>query len=746
MSVRTITAALVIATALAVGVSRTTTDSAAASMLRVLLSSAVVGFVPGALAVLAWHPRRSFDALELAGLALAVSFGLLELLTIAALLGHWGPVVSLVLIGAFILAAGVRARRREVTVHIGSAHAAIIVALSLLAVFLYAAGSGYDNVEDRIHIAIIERLAHLTRPSFRNIYFAPGIVYTYPFPGTHYMMALMARLGDMPPIFLYEKLRVFWGVSAIVLLYGCVLVLFESPCVAVAATAAAIAFVANGAFAAVPGMYWGQLAPFSHASDVAMGVLLPALLLLAFEFVRSEDRREYWFTMVATVMLALMLVIVHIRELVQFVVYVASFSLALILARGPKRLVARSLGILAATAVLLIAYRTWNAWAVPLVDTLVEGHRRDLRDIYNGSTWADLFGQPFPLLRNYMPAFQPLFYGWNPLVLVMSPAILYAARGRTLTWLIAASIACYALIIRFPAFAIPYTYATYFEILYTPVRNVVFFVHLLTGVGLFVLAAQLARLRYAWLIPLAIGTGVAIVETISHLSPIASQRIDVLFAPMIAGYALLLLAIVWNPRPGHADASLVNPRPRWILAFAIVLGIAVYGTRMGDSAVVARHWQDRTPTPSTLLASMPCGANSDCPPPAALIRIAHEQISADALFAVDLHERYQPALFMPQQMVVWTGGTDSLLAPETLFPRYFQYLKTAQDASVDQPLFNRTESRPQREAFLRDLRVTHVLVDPPLYSMMKPVLSAYADLLAPRYDDGQWALYEVIRR
>ncbi len=746
MSARSTAAALAVGAALAVAASQLTANSAAAWMLRVLFSSAAVAFIPGALAVLAWHPRRSFDALELAGLALAVSFGFNELLTIAALLAHWSPVVSLALLGAFIVAGAACAWRRDSAVDVGWHHVAIVAGLAILAAYLYAAGSGYDNVEDRIHIAIIERLSHLSRPSFRNIYFAPGVVYTYPFPGTHYMLALMTRIGNMPAIFMYAKLRLFWGVAAIVLLYGCVRCLLDSTRIAVAATVTVICLVANGAFAAVPGMYWGQMAPFSHASDVAMGVLLPALLLLAFEVLRSDNRREYWFSMIAMMTLALMLVIVHVREVVQFVVYLTAFSLALVLARGPRPVLARSVGVVVAVAVILIGYRVWNAWAVPLVDSLVEAHRRDLRDLYDGATWRELFGQPYPLMRNYMPAFQPTFYGWNPLVLLLSPVILFAVRGSKLTWLVAASIATYAVIIRYPAFAIPYTYATYFEMLYTPVRNVVFFIHMLAGVGLYVLAARLARLAYVALVPLAVAAGVLIVAAIHRLAPLVSTRLDLLFVPMLLAYALLLVTIMWKGPREAPDAQLLDPRPRWMVAFAIVLAIALYGTRIDDSAVIAGRWHDRTPTPASLVASMPCSNTGDCPPPPALIRLAHEHVSADSLFAVDRHERYQPALFMPQQMVVWTGGTDSLLEPETIFPRYFAYLKSAQDASADQPLFNRSETRKDREAFLQNLGVTHVLLDPPLYALMKPVFAADADLLVPRYDDGQWALYEVVRR
>jgi hypothetical protein len=741
--VRTITAALVGITALAVVVSRTAPDTATASMLRVLLSSAVVGFIPGALAVLAWHPRRSFDAIELAGLALAVSFGFNELLTIAALLAHWGPVVSLALLGTFVLVAAAVAWRRTSTVDVGWHHVAIAAGLAILAVYLYGAGSGYDNTEDRIHIAIIERLSYLSRPSFRNIYFAPDVVYTYPFPGTHYMLALMSRLSELPAIFVYVKLRAFWGAAAIVLVYGCVRSLLDSTRIAVAATVTVMGLVANGAFADVPGMYWGQLAPFSHASDVAMGVLLPALMLLAFEVVRSSSRREYWFSMIAMIALALMLIIVHVREIVQFIVYIAAFTLALALARAPRPWFARSAVILAAVVAMLVAYRAWNAWAVPLVDSLVEAHRRDLRDLYNASTWRELFGQPYPLLRNYMPGFESIRYGLDPVVLLLSPLILIAVRGSKLTWLIGASIVSYLLIVRYPVFAIPYTYATYFEILYTPVRNVVFFIHILAGIGLFVLAAHLAQLTYVALVPLAAAAGVLIVLAIHRAAPILSLRIDLLFVPMLVSYALLLVMMIWRGRREAPDAKLLDPPPRWMAAFAIVFAIVLYGTRIDESAVVSRRWENRTPTPTSLMAAMPCNNDVDCPPPPALIRLAHERVSPDSLFAVDLHERYQPALFMPQQMVVWTGGTESLLEPETLFPRYFTYLKAAQNASVDQPLFNRSETRKDREAFLRDLHVTHVLVNPRLYPSIKPVFDADTDLFVPRYDDGRWALYEV---
>jgi len=79
-------------------------------------------------------------------------------------------------------------------------------------------------------------------------------------------------------------------------------------------------------------------------------------------------------------------------------------------------------------------------------------------------------------------------------------------------------------------------------------------------------------------------------------------------------------------------------------------------------------------------------------------------------------------------------------------PAYFQHLKRVRDVGADQPLLNTLESHDQRAAFLRNLWVTHVLLDPGLRKTAKSVLDADSDLLTPRYDDGSWARDEVRRR
>ncbi len=89
----------------------------------------------------------------------------------------------------------------------------------------------------------------------------------------------------------------------------------------------AVVFVCSGAFAMVAGFpaWWGQLVPYSYVPDVAMTVLLPALLVVTFGYLQSDVARERSFFFAATSMLVLMLTMIHIREVVQFAAYLGCF-------------------------------------------------------------------------------------------------------------------------------------------------------------------------------------------------------------------------------------------------------------------------------------------------------------------------------------------------------------------------------------------------------------------------------------
>lgn len=726
-------------------------------ILRVLAANVLIGIIPGMLTVLAWRPRPSFALLELVGLSMGVSFALVEVLTVAVVTLHLSPMAGIALLATLSTAhVAVAARQRNdgVSVGIDPWTVALAAAIGIVALYLYAAGSPFNQAEDRYHIAVAQRLAYLEAPSIETLYFSPGIAYMYPFPGTHYMMALMSRVGDIDLLFLYHKLRMFWGMASLVLFYGCACALFERRRIAIAATATAIAFVANGTFATVPGLYWAQMAPYSHASDVAMGVLLPVVLLLALGFLRSRARRESGFYLGATLAMASALIVVHPREIVQFLVYLGAFIVTVLLMRGPRPLVRRAAVLLGSTVAFLVAYRLWyvareHVFAADDVIfaqyAAVTDHRDRLYGLLVESSWAELFGAPLPLLDAYMPGLQLMFFGWNPIVLVASPLVLYLLR-RPLAWLPAASIVVYTLIITFPAAAILFAYVTYFEILYTPVRNVILFVYLLAGASLYAVAARLARHGYATIVIGALTIAGAAVGMFRWFGPFAAGRPRLLFMAVLAGYVVAGVGL-WRARSAPAAPDWIDrPRPRWALAFALLLVPIVAGTWNRESAVVRLSWSNHAPTPEALVANLECPAEGQfCPPPRELIRFARERVPANAVLAVDFLETYQPSLFMPQQMVVWTGELEGIPDPERMFRRYYRHLNRVRAASRDQPFFDLGETRDERLAFIRDLAVTYVLINPRLYPSMKPVLDRDADLFTSRYDDGRWALYEVTR-
>jgi hypothetical protein len=151
-------------------------------------------------------------------------------------------------------------------------------------------------------------------------------------------------------------------------------------------------------------------------------------------------------------------------------------------------------------------------------------------------------------------------------------------------------------------------------------------------------------------------------------------------------------------------------------------------------------------TPEALFESLPClNDGQDCPPPAALLTVTRDEIPVDSVFAVDVTQEYQPTLFTPQRMMAWPGRAEGLI-PRAVFLAYYQHFDRSEAAHNQQPLFNDVETRAERLAFIRDLRVTHVLVNPRVHDLMARVLGRDPDVFSVRYDDGRWALWEVAPR
>jgi hypothetical protein len=178
-----------------------------------------------------------------------------------------------------------------------------------------------------------------------------------------------------------------------------------------------------------------------------------------------------------------------------------------------------------------------------------------------------------------------------------------------------------------------------------------------------------------------------------------------------------------------------------------MLGPLVPATWAAESAVAKLPWHNRQPTPAALLSGIECGEGKEyCVPSPGLIRFMREHVRAESVLAVDYRQIHEPSMVLPQQVDVWSGAVEGLVAPEQTFTVFFRHLDRARAAALDQPLFNDRETSEERRAFVRDVRATHVLVSPRLYDAINPVIAADRDLFTRLYDDGEWALYVVERQ
>ena len=742
-------------------------DLAITAAAGLLAASLAVVVVPGVLVVLAWRPEPESGLFDVLGAGLGVSIVLGQLCTVVAIACHLPIATVTVGLGTVVAVhamAGLRSR--ALVVQVSRAEGLLGLAVVGAGVCLYLVGSPINSTEDAIHIGLVRRLTHLAAPSLENLYIVPGVTYTYPFPASHYLMAAVSHMSGLDPLFVYHKLRAIWGPAALVLLYACARRVFENQLQALAAGAVATGFVLNGSFAAVPGFYWGQLAPYSHASDVAMGVMLPALLLSALQAQQAASRRALIWFMAASAGLVVTLTMTHIREVVQFVAYLGAFTLALLVTRAPRRDVVRAGMLLLLGIVAPLVYDAWHAHAVPDVGATVVRHRQQLREIAAQLSLGDWLRPSHEIIGGYMPAFGALFHAWNPLVLVGGASLVLSARTPGML-LIGSSVLAYALVIRTGALGWAYVYATYFEILYTPARNTIFFVHLMAGALFYSVSASLARCR---LVVATAGTAAAVVGVawgFRALPQAMAARNDLLWWPLVVGYAGAIAVLRWQRGRWGADAG-GPPARRAGLSIAITATVAAAALVVSwDPGTSPLNWgQTGTfSTPAALFRGIPCRRSEayeltygppdqpplvvppleSCPLPPDLVRFASSQLPAEAVMATDKFDEYAPPMFMPQQVAAWPGQGDGLLDQRGLFRAYFRFFDDAARKHRDQPFFNNVETHEERQAFLDGLHITHVLVNPRWRNAIVPALVSRPDRYRRRFDNGRWSVFEVVR-
>jgi hypothetical protein len=574
-------------------------------------------------------------------------------------------------------------------------------------------------------------------------------------------------------------MRFFWAIGATTFVYLAAKLVFPSSRLPFVTGLVAILFALNGSFAQVGAYSWAQLVPLSHASDIAMNVYLPALIVLTLYYLKAPSRTDVCVFFVMCILLTFLLTVVHIREVVQHVVYLGSLLAALLVFRRDRHLFLRAAGLLGTILVLVVAYITWHKHAVGHIDTFVQERKEMLAGVARSMSLRELLVAPFA--NDYFICNESSFFlGWFPLVLLASPLLVWVYRKQTFMPLIGASIFAYLLIVRLPLLAIPYVYFTYFEILFTPVRNVVFFIYLLIGPLFYLSAVQIGRLPrwyFRWpalalscaFVILAYRRGFAWFWPAGQAHLRFGTRADVFLLAVLGLFALLF---VMGRRYFQESApdSKEEPSPRrWVPAFVVLLVAATLGSRVPECAPVTVAFakerkrattptdlgvfqEDNVPFPynpqdPTRMSGNPTIRTAHAvssPPSPELMKWAGKNLSPHSVLAINLLNRYSPALFLPQQFPFWphvdtsTGGYF-----RRIFPEYYNLLEARLAKYQAQPFFNSCESLEERVEYLEKLHITHVLVDPMYHDELNSVLAQWPTRFVQQFDDGRWSLYRV---
>ena len=578
LTARTFAVVLLIIPAAAVASWLIGAESAGGAAFKVVSATLAMGVTPGALLTLLWRPRSSLTIIEIVGFGIALSLGVVHLLTIAAVTAHVSPAYVLAVLAVASLAAAVAMVRRGTgTIVVDLDDIVVLATVVIIGVPLYLQGSPFDAYEDQVLISIVRRLSVLEMPRLDNLYVAPGIVYTYPFPGALYFMSLVSRLADVDPLFVYHKLRFFWGPAALIMLNLAGRAVFGYAAVATAVTITAAVLVGTGVFAMVAGFpsWWGQLTPYTYVPDVAMTVLLPALLMMAFGYVLSNSRRERGYFLAGSGLLILMLTVIHIREMVQFAAYLGCFVVLAVCVRSFRPYARRAAALLAVTLVMAAAYTAWQVRMVPVASDIVAEERANLIAAASAMPLQSLMASSAAeTLGDFVQDFDQMFAGLVPFFLFAGVIVVVAFRERPLVWLLSSSTLAYLLVMTVPLLAIPYIYLTYFEILQIPVRNIIFFLYLLAGALVYLVVVMLTGRDRTKLSLVLAGSAMGMVALLATLT--VNRSAAGFLVPAIAAYAAALLYL----RP---VTTRVSPRT---VAISVIAVMALFAL-----------WPDHQPVP-----------------------------------------------------------------------------------------------------------------------------------------------------
>lgn len=624
--------------------------------------------------------------------------------------------------------------------------------------------------EDALHINIIQRLMTLAQPAISDLLPLQGVVYTYPFPGTHYLFALAAQaaaIGDA--VFVYDKARpVLWLVTVAAYWRLARDLTNRREIADFLPLVFSLAVIAGG-LARLPGLYSGQVAPTSHAAVVAAEAWLPLLLAIT---VRLADRtlptglwRLHWvlaFGMAAT------LIAVHPRQVVQELVYVGTLAAALAVFGRDWRRGAKVGGLAVAITAAMLAYLHWHSAALPwLQNTLAEGRHTFLTAI-SGMPWWRFIGPLDPDLQYVYGLETYTLKGLSGILMAITPLMLWRFRRQPAMVMAGASMAAFMLMAGVGGISILVILATNDEMLMMPAQNWAIFLRVILVAALFEAGVLLQGRRRRPLVA-ALVAGLA-TWGISHIS---GPWFSLIYVPVFVALAIVLW-LIWRrgmkedipaPLPGSVASGWLIPA--LIVCFGILA--AIFDLTAGPLGTVSRAWHANIPgqrmmqllegekvqvgirphqdcAPTELSIRVPYRSAEatarirPCLPPPELLEWGARALPPEAVVAVNILGWFYPQPFLNVQVPAMPRGGQPLRDARATQPdvaREFDRLPP----DTGQPIFNDDQPEVDILGSITRLRVTHILLDPP-YSRLRPNFLRFG-WLHEVWHSGEWSVFAV---
>lgn len=711
--------------------------SGPATFLRLTIAAALVFILPGVTVVLACRPLRLPSLLDTLAIGATVSLVLMQIVTGVSILGHIAfPEVVITFEFLAVIGLGlVLIFRRSVAQRFDTTDIALLAGCLLVAGILYPLTPLFARSEDQIHVAVIRRLVSLAVPQLDNIYMIPNLVFWYPVPGLQGAVAAVAVLSGTDPIVAYAKLRGFWSLLTLLLTSRLAVLLFggQKP-LRVATGLTLVLFALNGTLSDVPFFYMSQMTSVSHPSDVGMNVYLPALMILTLLLLRPVSGKRVgllaltWFGLFATIC------VIHIREAAQLTIYLGAYLLAELVRRSPTR---RSLGRTAwMTVVSALTMGAWGAISRGIitghVDSVTKLRHRELLEVFSEMSFRDYLYPAFADNR-YTTGQEVTFHAWLPVALAMLPGILIWRRCRREALFAGASTLVFLLLIQIPILSVAYLAATYYEILFVPIRNFFPFLFPAIGIGAVALLVAFGTLRPTPRFVAAAAFGGALFATLPRWGNAHRDA----FHLLVAGAMFAALWFLLRARPSRGPA----PLPSLGMVSAVVVALAIITWTPRTSPVHKLVNNERSFTRDDLLDLRPCDTPRACNPSKDFILKAREILGTEDVVAISLHNPVSPTYYFRAQAPIWPGA--QAFAPWTRpqFPTFFAYYDRATAAGLPEPFFNGREDLVPRIEFLEAVGATYVMVDPLSHEKVTRRIRHWPRHFEAVLDDGMWALY-----